>query len=311
MKKIIIIMITLTAILTGCSSENKSVDKTVQKTVNDSVTENTSSSNNQQSQSQPEITSQGTNATNSTNSNTESSLLDNIDTTKSPFEKGYHDYEGIIGNNTSIHMSVYPLEKDMVGSYFYDSQRKEIKLKGKAGAKEIILYEYDEAGKNTGIFKGTMNTVDKIEGTWISVDNKKSYPFTLLLKSIINGAQYGKRYAVAVGTESDHDVENFVSKIQNYVVNDNSKELAEQVSYPIKVKINNEVTKIENKDDFIKNYDKIFNEDFKKMISNASTKYMFVNYKGIMFGSNLNNIWISGVMTTGENSKLIIIGINN
>lgn len=301
-------MIIFTVILAGCSSENKSADKTVQKTVNDTVTENTSSSNNQQSQSQPESTSQGVN---DTNSDTKPSLLDNIDTSKSPFEKGYHDYEGIIGNNMSIKMSVYQLGKDIVGSYFYDSQRKEIKLKGKAGEKEIVLYEYDENGKNTGIFKGTMNTVDKIVGTWISADNKKSYPFTLSLESIITGAQYGKRYALPVGTESDQDVENFVSEIQNYVVNDNRKQLAEQVSYPIKVKVNNKVTQIENEDDFIKNYNKIFNENFKKVISNAYTKYMFVNYQGIMFGTNSNNIWISEVTPTGENSKLMIIGINN
>jgi hypothetical protein len=301
-------MITLTVILTGCSSKNKPSDNTVQKTVNDTVTESTSSSNNQQSQSQPESASQGTN---DNSSDTKPSLLDNIDTSKSLFERGYHDYEGIIGNNMPIQMSVYQLGKDIVGSYFYDSQKKEIKLKGKAGEKEIVLYEYDETGKNTGIFKGTMNTVDKIEGTWISADNKKSYPFILSLVSVITGAEYGKRYAVAVGTESDQDVENFISKIQNYVVNSNSKQLAEQVAYPIRVKVNNKVIQIENEDDFIKNYDKIFNENFKKVISNASTKYMFVNYRGIMFGANSNNIWISGVMTTGENSKLKIIGINN
>ena len=241
----------------------------------------------------------------------ESNLLNNIDTSKSPFKNGYHDYKGVIGSNMSIKMSVYQLGKDIVGSYFYDSQRTEIKLKGKAGEKEIVLFEYDENGKNTGIFKGTMNTVDKIVGTWISADNKKSYPFTLTLESIITGAQYGKRYALPVGTESDQDVENFVSEIQNYVVNDNRKQLAEKVAYPIKVKINNKVTQIENEDDFIENYDEIFNENFKKVISNAYTKYMFVNYKGIMFGPNSNNIWISGVMTTGENSKLMIIGINN
>ena len=38
-----------------------------------------------------------------------------------------------------------------------------------------------------------MNTVDKIEGTWVSADNKRSYPFTLSLKSIMNGAEYGKK----------------------------------------------------------------------------------------------------------------------
>ena len=211
----------------------------------------------------------------------------------------------------SIQMSVYPLGKDIVGSYFYDSQRKEIKLKGKAGAKEIVLYEYDETGKNTGIFKGTMNTVDKIEGTWISPDNKRSYPFTLLLKSIINGAEYGKRYAVALGTKNDQDVENFVSEIQNNVANDNKKQLAEQVSYPINVKINDKIIQIQNEDEFIKNYDKIFLVNYKEMISKASTKYLFANWKGIMFGTNLNNIWINEVTSAGDNPKLMITAINN
>lgn len=298
-------MITLAVILTGCSSDNN-----VQKTVNDTVTENTSSSNNQQSESQPqpEITSQGANTT---SSNTEASLLGNIDTTKSPFEKGYHNYEGIIDNNMSIHMSVYQLGKDIVGSYFYDSQKKEIKLKGKAGEKEIVLYEYDEAGKNTGIFKGTMNTVDKIEGTWISADNKKSYPFTLSLNSILNGTEYGKRYALPLSTKNDQDVDSFVSEIQNYIVNDNKKQLAKQVKYPIMVKINNNVTKIENEDDFIKNYDEIFHTDYKQVIGNASTKYLFANWKGIMFRAGLYNIWINEVKPEGDNPKLMITGIIN
>ena len=122
-----------------------------------------------------------------------------------------------------------------------------------------------------------MNTVDKIVGTWISADNKKSYPFTLTLESIITGAQYGKRYAVAVGTESDQDVENFVSEIRNYIINDNGKQLAEHVTYPIHIEINSKVTKIQNKDDFIKNYDKIFNSNLKEAISNTYTKYIFAN----------------------------------
>jgi hypothetical protein len=84
-------------------------------------------------------------------------------TSKSPFEKGYYDYQGYIGNNMPIHMSIYLLEKDMVGSYFYDSMRTEIKLKGKVGSKDIELYEYNDADENTGIFKGTISTVDKMK----------------------------------------------------------------------------------------------------------------------------------------------------
>jgi hypothetical protein len=262
--------------LTGCTSAKNNVDNTAVTNTSLSVTEKA------ESQQQ------------------------NIDTSKSLFEKGYYDYEGTIGSNMPIHMSIYPLEKEMVGSYFYDSQRKEIKLKGKAGAKEIVLYEYDEAGKNTGIFKGTMSTVDKIEGTWSTADGKKSYPFTLSLKSILPGAEYGKRYAVAVGSNSDEEVEAFASKVQSYVKNNNIEQLAELVSYPISVKIDGKSVNIQNKDEFVQLYDQIFNPKYKQAISNAVTKYLFANWQGVMFGEGMYNIWINEI-----DSKLMIIAINN
>ena len=285
MRKIIVMIIAVTVLLTGCFSEKKSV--------HDTVNENASSSSKQQAQSQPESTSQDANAN------------------KSLFEKGYYDYQGTISNHMPIKMSVYLLGKDIVGGYFYDSEMKEIQLQGKAGIKDIVLYEYDEAGKNTGVFKGTMNTVDKIEGTWISPDNKINYPFTLLLKSILPGAEYGKRYAVAGGTESDQAVENFVSEIQGYIVNDNKKQLAKQVKYPIIVKINDEATKIQNEDEFTNYYDKIFHNDYKQVIRHASARYLFANFKGIMFGTGLYNIWITTVTPIGDSSKLMITAINN
>lgn len=307
-KKMMEIIIALSIIFTGCSNEKPSVNNNVQKNANNTAIENTSVSNTKQPQSQPQNTSQ---SAKNINSNTKSSSLDNINTAKSPFEKGYYDYQGTVGNNMSIHMSIYPLGTDIVGSYFYDSKGKEIKLKGKAGAKDIVLYEYDDTSKNTGIFKGTLNGVDKIKGTWMGADNKTNYQFTLSLKSIILGVEYGKRYAETVGTESDQDVENFVSKVQSYVVNDNKEQLSEQISYPITVNINSKVTKIQNKDDFIKNYDQIFYPKYKQIIGNAFTKYMFANWQGIMFGENSNNIWINEVTPTGGKSKLMITAINN
>lgn len=274
-----LLMMTLTLILTGCSGAN------------------------QQSQLQSKETFQNAE---STNGNITSNLLDNIGDSKGPFEKGYYDYQGTISNNMPIHMSIYPLEKNIVGSYFYDSKRKEIKLKGKVEAKDIVLYEYNDAGENTGVFKGTIDTVDKIEGTWLSADGKRSYPFTLSLESNIPGAEYGRRYAITLKSKNDQDVENFVSKIQSYVVNGNKGQLAELIAYPITANINGKATKINNKEDFIKNYDQIFNSTYKQAIGNAYTKYLFVNYKGIMFGESLYNIWINEI-----NSKLMIIAINN
>ncbi|MFT8351098.1 hypothetical protein [Clostridium saccharoperbutylacetonicum] len=306
MKKIIgiIIAITVTTILVGCLSTKNGVDNAGKP--NATTNEDASLSSNQQSKSQSEDTSS---KIKDTNSNANSNLLESIDTTKSKFEKGYYDYIGTINGNIPIRMSIYPLEKDMVGTYYYEKHENEIKLKGKAGDKNIILYEYDEMDKNTGIFQGTMSTVDKIEGTWTSADNKTSYPFVLSLEGSIPGAEYGKRYAKVLNNKSDQDVEDYVSKIQNYIANDNKEKLAEEIKYPINVKINGKVTKIQNKDELIKNYDKIFYEEYKQKISETSTKYLFVNYQGIMVG--VGEFWINDVISTGSDSKLMVIAINN
>ncbi|MDO0823874.1 hypothetical protein [Desulfosporosinus nitroreducens] len=293
MKKLIISMVCFVMVLTGCSSTSKSEnDVSVQTNNPDGIN---TSENNQQSQS-------------ASNSHTYSSLLRDIETSQSKFEKGYYDYQGNINNNIPVQMSIYPLGNDIVGSYFYEKQRKEIELKGKAGENIMILFEYDDTGKNTGIFQGTMETVDRIAGTWTSPDGKKSYPFALALKSILPGVEYGKRYRV---TENDQEVEDFLNEIQGYILSGNKAKLAEQIVYPIYVKVDGEVTKLQNNDDFIQNYDQIFYPEFKQVVSNAFTKYLFANSQGIMFGEGMYNMWINEVIPTGRKPQLMISAINN
>ena len=293
----------ITTIMTGCSN----VKQTVSNDQSNSKQEQTKSTNT----SDASKTTSTVQNDKDTNSEEYSGSLKNMDITKSLFKKGYYDYSGNINNNIKIEMSIYKQDKDIVGTYFYENQRKEIKLKGKSDEKDIILYEYDAAGKNTGIFIGTMETVDKIEGKWVSADNKTSYPFTLTLKSNIAADVYGKRYAVALNTKSDKDVEEFADKIQSYVVNGDKQRLAEQIKYPINAKVNGKVVKIENKDYFIRNYNQIFYPKYKDVISNSYAKYLFVNYQGIMFGEDEFNIWINEVTPTNGVSKLMITAINN
>ena len=96
LKKLIISMVCLIMILTGCSSTSKSRNNVSLQTNNtDGIN---TSENNQQFQSE-------------SNSNTYSSLLKDIETSKSKFEKGYYDYQGNINNNIPVQMSIYPLEK--------------------------------------------------------------------------------------------------------------------------------------------------------------------------------------------------------
>ncbi|EGW40025.1 hypothetical protein [Desulfosporosinus sp. OT] len=273
-------------------------------TQNNIETELSASSTQNKSMTQTTIPIASVNETIEENSN----VGDNIDSSKSQFEKGYYDYKGTINNNLYIQMSIYPLGQEIVGSYIYEKEKKEINLKGKAGENAIVLYEYDLQGKNTGIFRGTMNSVDNIQGTWASPDGKKTYPFALDLVSNLPGVEYGKRYGVS---EGDNAAENFVMQIQSYVINNNKEALAEQIAYPISTKVDGKVTKIKTKDDFVSHYDQIINLNFKQAISDTFAKYLFANYQGIMFGNGMHNLWISEVMTTGGTSKLMITAINN
>lgn len=299
MKRIFIIAIALMISLTGCSNNKNNIDSTNKQATNENTVEN----------KQDETKSQDNE---DTCINANSSKAKSGDNAKIKLDKGYHDYEGSINNKLKIKMSLYSTENEIVGSYFYESERKEIQLKGKLEGNNIVLSEYDESGKNTGTFQGTMDTNEKVEGTWTNPDGKKSYPFTLTLTSIINGGSYGKRYAIALSdNRTDQDVESFVSTIQSYIKNNNKEQLAELVAYPISVKIEDKFTNIKNKDEFIKKYDKIFYTKYKEAMSTAYTKYLFVNYKGIMFGSGVQNMWINDVTTDNGSSKLLITAIIN
>jgi hypothetical protein len=232
-----------------------------------------------------------------------------IDNSKSLLETGkYYDYEGSINEELKIQMSLYKLDSSIVGTYFYESQGKELRLEGKADNKSIVLFEYDDNGKNTGVFEGSMKTIDTFEGfegTWS--DGQKKIPFKVKTKFITSG-EYGRRYATAVGEKTDEEVENFTKNIKMYLSNDDKQKLAKLINYPIKLKVNGEITNIKDENDFIENYDNIFHKECKKAIENSFTKYMFVNWRGIMFGGNQYNMWINEVIGVTD---MKITTINN
>lgn len=152
MKKIIGIIITITVIviLAGCSSAKKAVDNMDKPNVNDTTNQNTSLSITKQSQSQSEYTPQ---KIKDINSDTNFNLLESIDTTKSPFEKGYYDYKGTINTNIPIQMSIYQLGKDIVGTYYYEKHGKEIRLQGKSGKKTLYYMNMMKWAKIQVYFK--------------------------------------------------------------------------------------------------------------------------------------------------------------
>ena len=237
--------------------------------------------------------------------NTQSNEYKNLDLTKSPYKAGYYDYEGTINDKLKIRMSFYNKGDKLVGTYFYESQNKYIKIEGKADDKSVILFEYSEDGKSSAVLQGTMVPDDKIEGTWN--DGTQKLSFSIRLTDIIPEVEYGKRYSMATNV-SDSNVEKFVEEIKAYVNNNDKNNIAKAISYPININNKDEKILIKNQEDFLKNYDIIFTSEYKKSIEDSFTKYMFVNSQGVMIGDGL--MWFNGA-TPEETKAMKITAINN
>lgn len=115
------------------------------------------------------------------------------------------------------------------------------------------------------------------------------------------------KYSV-IGVD-DITVETFVKSLQDCVRTDSKEDLADMIAYPINVYEDNKSITIQNKKNFIKHYDSVFNTDFKQALLHASCDDMFANYSGVMFGSNEKNVWINSY--SDSDAPLSIIAINN
>jgi hypothetical protein len=101
-------------------------------------------------------------------------------------QEPYHAYEGNI-KGIPIQMRLQMKGAGVIGTYQYVKTGKDLKdlsLEGGLNDKtNLTLLEYDENGKQTGVFKGTFTgTNERIEtfaGVWSSPNGKKSFPFTL------------------------------------------------------------------------------------------------------------------------------------
>ena len=219
----------------------------------------------------------------------------------------YYDYKGTIGQS-KIEMEIYKNQNNIMGTYLYDDVGKEIMLKGTWKNQTLKLTEFDNSSK-TGNIQAKENDKDQFIGTWSNSDNTKTYPLALNLIQVIY-ADYGHKYRAA-GIDNDKEVEQFAQTIQDDVKVNDKNSLATRIHFPINCTIDGKKMEIDNYQEFIKYYDKILNPNFKNVLSAASTKFMFGNSQGVMFGGNMYNVWINNVMNTPYPLKLYITAINN
>lgn len=88
------------------------------------------------------------------------------------------DWEGTINGKWKIEMTVHRLDGMVWGSYRYTKNKSDIPLDGQWGEDNQLTLTENVDGNITGQFIGTYGE-DSFDGTWVSADGEKEYPFTL------------------------------------------------------------------------------------------------------------------------------------
>jgi hypothetical protein len=108
-------------------------------------------------------------------------------------------FRGTIAGNLKIEMTLMRDGERLSGAYFYPKVGKDIQLKGTIDKNDNVeLKESDEAGKDTGVFKGKWKSssaeseldLAEIEGKWSKPDGSKQTAFDVIEQPIkFSGAE--------------------------------------------------------------------------------------------------------------------------
>ena len=84
-----------------------------------------------------------------------------------------------------------------------------------------------------------------------------------------------------------------IQDLQAAVAADDAAKVASLVRYPISVDIGGKNTTLKSEQDFVARYRELMTPDIRKAIVGTKYSDLFVNYKGVMFGSG--QAWINGL----------------
>lgn len=87
---------------------------------------------------------------------------------------------GNINGNLPVHMKLYFNKNEVSGTYYYDSHKTEINLKGVYDrANNITIKEFEKNGNNTGVFNGKIYSSGEFIGIWSNIEGTKQFPFAI------------------------------------------------------------------------------------------------------------------------------------
>lgn len=223
----------------------------------------------------------------------------------------FNEYAGTINNKWPIKISLFAFENGKIkGTYFYTKHKQKIKLEGMQTKDGIILNEYSDKNKITGVFNGKAfsDNRDRFNGTWQNLNTKKEYSFELILTSTFRG-QWNNRY-VEAGINYESDVESFANNIQKYILTNATNDLVQVINFPIVTFLKNERVEIKNANEFRKNYNEIFTSEYIEKIKKLAPINLIASYEGIQFGDK-GEIWFRCIENKDGKCNLLIVALNN
>ncbi len=87
-------------------------------------------------------------------------------------------FSGTINNRYPIRMTLNRRRATITGSYLYTKVGKSISLRGEMQSDGIVmLFETNDKGENTGVFRGAFENDRRFLGTWSEPDGSRKMPF--------------------------------------------------------------------------------------------------------------------------------------
>lgn len=115
------------------------------------------------------------------------------------------------------------------------------------------------------------------------------------------------RFTVAGLT--DNEVEIFFISFRGGIAAADKKKVASLISYPVKVTLSSGSRRtIGNKVEFIKAYDRIFDDEFRRLIIKTDVSDLWAKSSGV--ATPRGEIWFSGIENTTGTYRIRIIAIN-
>lgn len=233
--------------------------------------------------------------------------------TESDLDPGWlWNYNGTIGDRYRVRLTLTLTHGEVSGVYFYSTQLKDIRVKGRVfDGRRIDLEELDAGGKVTAQFeaefpekdprgneRGTLHC-EVIIGWWHKIGEAQKLPVYLSLEDEHSGT-FTHMYAVA-GAQDDNLVHRNAFRFWQAVTMGDKPTVASLIVYPIKVHVAGTLKIIRSPDELMSQYGAIFSLAYRKAISEAMPRNMFARDEGIMLGRG--EVWF------GADGK--VIALNN